>query len=79
LSQFIWRCACRRHNNKSKKWIQSKYFFTLNKELWFFGQMDTNSFVEPRTKDNVNFVYLPYYSQVSHFLTVSEKRPNEFK
>jgi hypothetical protein len=76
LSQFIWRWACRRHPNKSKKWIQSKYFFTLNKQLWFFGQMETHSFLEPRTQDNVNFVYLPFHGQIYSFLHVSEKYLN---
>lgn len=73
LSQFIWRWSCRRHNNKSKKWIQSKYFFTLNKELWFFGQIVKESFAGPvKTKNNLNFVYLPFHGQIHDFLCSSE-------
>ena len=70
LSQFIWRWSCRRHNNKSKKWIQSKYFFTLNKELWFFGQIVKEPFAgSVKTKNNLNFVYLPFHGQIYDFLS----------
>lgn len=80
LSQLIWRWACRRHNNKSKKWIQSKYFFSLNKELWFFGQIVPTSFVETiTTTNNLNFIYLPSHGQVFHYLNSSEKFLDEFK
>ena len=35
--KLIWRWACRRHPNKSKTWIKSKYFHTLNNKTWVFG------------------------------------------
>jgi hypothetical protein len=28
--QILWRWACKRHNQKSKKWIKIKYFYKLN-------------------------------------------------
>lgn len=32
----LWKWSCRRHNNKSKKWIQEKYFYQLTFNTWVF-------------------------------------------
>lgn len=73
MSQYLWQWACRRHNNKSKKWIQAKYFFSLNKELWVFGQiLNDSSDLKFQIKKELKFIYLPFHGQVYNFLRASE-------
>lgn len=67
---FLWRWACRRHNNKSKRWIQTKYFYKLNKKTWIFGTYQTNSLKANLYRQRfVNFFYLPSHFQVWKYLT----------
>ena len=71
LLKWLWRWACRRHNNKSKKWIQSKYYYKFNQKNWVFGTIvlenslknaaqlrEANAFVLPL------FSYFPFHSQI---------------
>lgn len=37
IFEFLWHWACRRHPNKSKKWIQKKYFYNFQNKSWFFA------------------------------------------
>jgi hypothetical protein len=45
LFNLLWRWTCRRHNNKSKKWIKSKYFYKLKEKTWIFGTIITSSLI----------------------------------
>jgi RNA-directed DNA polymerase len=44
--KMLWNWACKRHSNKSKKWIKLRYFHCLNGKNWVFGvyQKYNNSF-----------------------------------
>ena len=37
LLNFLWQWGCRRHSNKSKKWVKSKYFYNWNQKTWIFA------------------------------------------
>lgn len=37
IFKHIWHWVRRRHTNKSKKWIQAKYFYTVGARHWVFG------------------------------------------
>lgn len=37
LFKFLWKWACQRHPNKSKKWIKAKYFHSMKEKSWLFG------------------------------------------
>jgi len=74
----LWKWACRRHNNKSKKWIRSKYFSRLTPNLWVFGCSEEavgfdlnnkNNKVLENSSGDVNFLYLPRLSQIVFHLT----------
>lgn len=52
LTRFLWRWTCRRHNNKSKKWIKSKYFYQINEKHWIFGTTLSNSFFPLSLQEN---------------------------
>jgi hypothetical protein len=71
----LWKWACRRHNNKSKKWIQNKYFSRLTPTLWVFGcsedALELKNKVLGSSQDQMNFLYLPRLSQVVFHLTKS--------
>lgn len=71
LLKWLWRWACRRHNNKSKNWIKSKYFCKFNQKNWVFGTIvlekslkssseliKANSFALPLLS------YFPFHSQI---------------
>lgn len=60
ILKFLWRWACRRHNNKSKNWIKNKYFSKFKNKNWIFG----NSFLNTDKKDITLFIYLPLYLQI---------------
>ena len=40
--KMIWRWACRRHNNKSKRWIAKKYFTIHQGRSWILYDYDQN-------------------------------------
>lgn len=73
----LWKWACRRHNNKSKKWIRCKYFSRLTPTLWVFGcsedslEFQLKNKVLANSPDGMNFLYLPRLSQVVFHLTRS--------
>lgn len=65
LLTFLWRWACRRHTNKSKKWIQSKYFYKFSKNYWIFGNSLYNSFeYQYYSTNSLLIIYLPFHSQI---------------
>lgn len=69
----IWRWSCRRHNNKSKKWIQQKYFFNLNKEKWVFGSYFLTTYRASNfTKKSLKLQYLPSHFQLFKILKQGE-------
>lgn len=83
ILKSLWRWACRRHNNKSKNWIKTKYFSKLNNKNWIFG----NSFLT--TEKNhffylnkvkytrlTLFIYLPLYLQI--YTHLKETSPKNF-
>jgi RNA-directed DNA polymerase len=37
IFKHIWKWACRRHNNKSRKWIKDRYFHVINTRKWVFA------------------------------------------
>ncbi len=46
--QQLWRWACRRHPNKSRKWIKQRYFIRDGARDWNFGTTITKSGKETR-------------------------------
>jgi hypothetical protein len=42
LFKLIWKWCCQKHPNKSKEWIQKKYFFCLTNKKWIFGGIPEN-------------------------------------
>lgn len=82
-----WRWCCRRHNNKSKQWIQYKYYRKFQKQRWVFGTIQAldeelrRDNLKPRQKRAVfrarrrtRLFYLPSHTQ---FLGLFE-RPGLF-
>jgi hypothetical protein len=45
LFQFLWSWARKRHPNKSKSWIQKKYFHLISEKKWVFGKKSRNAFI----------------------------------
>jgi hypothetical protein len=45
LFQFLWSWARKRHPNKSKSWIQKKYFHLISEKKWVFGKKSRNTFI----------------------------------
>jgi RNA-directed DNA polymerase len=43
--QKLWRWCCRRHPNKGKFWIKSKYFYAKDGRDWLFGERGEFSLV----------------------------------
>jgi RNA-directed DNA polymerase len=41
----LWFWACRRHNNKTKKWIKERYFHTIGTRQWVFAAKDGTEFI----------------------------------
>lgn len=37
IHKHLWAWACRRHSNKSKKWIKERYFHTIKTRQWVFA------------------------------------------
>lgn len=37
IFKHIWRWACRRHKNKTKRWIKERYFHTIGSRQWVFN------------------------------------------
>lgn len=65
LYELLWKWACRRHNNKSKYWIQSKYFYKINDKIWLFGNLIQNSTsFHSSTLSNNKLIYLPFHSEI---------------
>nr|YP_009492108.1 hypothetical protein [Pseudopediastrum boryanum]AWI68599.1 hypothetical protein [Pseudopediastrum boryanum] len=64
IYKLIWKWACRNHPNKSKKWIQQKYFFSLKNKKWVFGILPKN-FNSKSSKKNI--FYLPFHNFLINF------------
>jgi RNA-directed DNA polymerase len=52
IDDYLWwavfRWACRRHSNKSKKWVSARYFGMFNparKARWVFGDQETGRYL----------------------------------
>jgi len=61
LFRLIWKWCCQKHPNKSKEWIQKKYFFCLKNKKWIFG-------VIPQNFDSEKSMKRIYYLLFHHFL-----------
>lgn len=59
LLKFLWTWAKRKHPNKSKNWIQKKYFHLTPQKKWFFGQKFGDQFVclQLHLKNNQNSIF----------------------
>lgn len=79
----LWKWACRRHNNKSKKCIRSKYFYRLTPNRWVFGcSKETLEFKKKysaSSEDKLNFLYLPLLSQVLFHLHLTKGLSKKFE
>lgn len=65
LLNDLWKWACRRHNNKSKKWIKCKYFFKFNDKNWIFGNYSySDSIISLSKKRSSLLLYLPFHYQI---------------
>lgn len=71
LLKWLWRWACRRHNNKSKKWIKAKYFYTFNQKNWIFGTVilenslnNCSQLTQANSLTLPLFSYFPFHSQI---------------
>nr|YP_009492193.1 hypothetical protein [Pseudopediastrum integrum]AWI68774.1 hypothetical protein [Pseudopediastrum integrum] len=64
IYKFIWKWACHNHPNKSKKWIQQKYFFSLKNKKWVFAILPKNFDSKSSKKD---IFYLPFHSFLINF------------
>lgn len=64
LFKFLWTWAIRRHNNKSKNWIKTKYFHTLTKKNWIFGSYTLDEHKPYKLQGSTKFIYIPFHSQV---------------
>lgn len=40
IHQALWRWACRRHPNKGRRWIKSRYYRAINGRDWLFACKD---------------------------------------
>lgn len=60
LFELLWRWACRRHGNKSKRWIREKYFYKFENQGWIFGTYETGA----RTTEFSEFIYVPFHRQI---------------
>lgn len=58
--QILWKWACRRHYQKSKKWIKLKYFYKFN---FIYKKLSKNYF-KKFSKNKIIFAY----QQKSYFL-----------
>nr|AWI68487.1 hypothetical protein [Pediastrum duplex] len=59
IYKLLWKWACCNHPNKSKKWIQKKYFFSLKNKKWVFGILPKNFDSKSSKKD---IFYLPFHN-----------------
>ena len=65
LFEFLWKWACRRHNNKSKNWIKRRYFSKFREKTWLFGHyLKTDPKTKFQQKNFVFFTYLPFHVQI---------------
>ena len=56
LFKMLWRWSCRRHSKKSRAWIKTKYFHSLNGKNWIFA------LYKPEKKV---FITLPFHSETN--------------
>lgn len=64
LFKLLWKWSIRRHNNKSKTWIKTKYFFQLNKKHLIFGSYMNQSKSFKKLFQSLSFIYLPFHLQL---------------
>lgn len=69
--KWLWRWACRRHKNKSKKWIKTKYFYKLNQNNWVFATIVLKNSVQNSSEFTLGkqatislFIYFPFQLQI---------------
>lgn len=56
LFKMLWRWSCRRHSKKSRAWIKTKYFHSLNGKNWIFA------LYKPEKKV---FITIPFHSETT--------------
>jgi len=61
--QALWRWACRRHPNKGKRWIKTRYFHVIKGRDWRFAD-----------KDKL-LLTLTSFHKVRHVKVISDKNP----
>nr|BBE24886.1 maturase [Raphidocelis subcapitata] len=64
VTLLLWRWSLRRHNNKAKHWIRTKYFYCFNENNWIFGNF---SMIETDFKSRQTLIYLPSHFQILFF------------
>jgi len=74
---FLWNWACRRHSNKSKKWIKIKYFSKYNQKNLIFtnSRLTTNNF-ELFKSLSLQVIYLPLHNEILKNLKNYKKEQN---
>lgn len=64
LFRFLWKWSIRRHNNKSKNWIKTKYFFRINQKYLIFGIYINQNKSFKKVFQTSSFLYLPSHLQL---------------
>jgi hypothetical protein len=55
--KILWKWACRKHKKKNKKWIQQKYFQSLNGKKWVFASQQKKRLYYSQTKESLDNSY----------------------
>jgi len=55
----IWQWCCRRHPNKSRRWIKGKYFASIDNRNWVFSATSKNQEGKRKTFNLIKAVHVP--------------------
>lgn len=67
--QYLWRWAKRRHPNKNTKWVQKRYFKTINGNKWTFATTTSDR----RGKEKDLILYPIAYTPIERHVKVKGK------
>jgi len=72
--QYLWRWANRRHPNKNTKWVQKRYFNTINSNKWTFATTTSDR----RGKEKDLILYPIAYTPIERHIKVKgESSPDD--
>jgi RNA-directed DNA polymerase len=72
--QYLWRWAKRRHPNKNTKWVQKRYFKTINGNKWTFATTTSDR----RGKEKDLILYPIAYTPIERHIKVKgESSPDD--